>query len=222
MGCREVGGTHRRDRLREDHELVMGQSVNAVVVGDEIDPVDLHHVRKVQVVVLAMQKADDRALAEGPVQGVEPRSQEQFRGGPPAGDDDPTVVRKSRSRERACGDALQAVGDGAMEDFPRRCEGDGAVAALEQPDPESAFQLGDGAADGRLRGAEFRRGGAEAQVPRGALEYARARIGGNGSWYGVGISGLASILRDIGISQIVTLPIQLQSIPVAVKLIEKD
>ena len=55
------------------------------------------------------------------------------------------------------------------------------MAALEQPDPEPAFEIGDGAADGRLRGAEFRGGGAEAQVPRGALEDAQDAHPGQGT-----------------------------------------
>lgn len=47
----------------------------------------------------------------------------------------------------------------------------------------------------------------------------RVRIGGNRYWNGVDISELVSISGDIGISQIATLPIQIQLIPVAIKLI---
>ena len=97
----------------------------------------------------------------------DPRNSSKWR---PAGDDDPLVLLEAHRRERTCGYAIQADGDGAMEDLPRRREVDGTVATFDQPDREPALQIGDCAADGRLRGAEFHNGGAVAQVPRGALE----------------------------------------------------
>ena len=64
----------------------------------------------------------------------------------------------------------RADGDGAMEDFSRRSEAYGAVAALEQPDADLVLQLRDVAADGGLVGPQFLGGTVEARMARGGVE----------------------------------------------------
>lgn len=150
--------------------LVAGHAVDAVVAREQVYPVGLHHVRAVQIAVLAMLEAYDRVFAQLPIYVLEQRSQEQFRSGAAACNDDPLVPREVRSRKRGGGDALKADGDGAMEDRPCRREAHGAAAALEQPNPDLPLKFRNVAADSGLVDPQFFGGADEACMARGGVE----------------------------------------------------
>ena len=120
VSCSEVGRANRRDGLLEYRHPILGCTVSLIEGDHEIDFVV---TRAIEHVGIERENAQAGVVADHLPQVLEARHYELVRGPRTAGDDHPLVLRDARSRTRARGDAFQADGDGAMEDFSSRRKG---------------------------------------------------------------------------------------------------